>query len=178
MDDLARVFVSRYQLPTFPLPLFVSRSEKSKKISANLSIMLDNSHQSGKEPTFEENNYNKLDEMLFELDSFIKKDPEDIKNKNYAESVNNDTVRKTGSKATKRANQRRAKQRRERKHANKPNATPTKPKETNTSLEEFHDNKIIDYFSNLIAQVDFTLQAELEKIQNDDYGISIEEVKT
>ena len=83
----------------------------------------------------------------------------------------------TGSKATERTTQRRTRKRRKSKRANKPNATPNKPKGNNTSSEEFQDNKIIDYFSNLIEQVDFALQAELEKMRNEDYGIDIEGVQ-
>ena len=83
----------------------------------------------------------------------------------------------TGSKATKRADQRRTRKRRKSKRANKTNATPNKPKGNNTSSEEFQDNETTDYFSNLMAQVDANLQAELEKIRNDDYGIKIEEGK-
>ena len=149
MDNLLPMFVSRYQLP-----LFVSELEEPIIFTDNSTTTSEDSHQYLKALTYVKSNNNRLNDKLFELG-----------------------IRKTGSKAIKRANQRRAKKRRERKHVNKPNITPTKHKETNTSSEEAHDNEIIDHLSNLIAQVDFTLQAELEKIRNDDYGISIEEVK-
>ena len=76
----------------------------------------------------------------------------------------------TSSKATKRANQKRTRKRRKCKHMNKPKATPNKPKGNNTSSEEFQDNKFINHFSDLMAQVDASLQAELEKIRSDDHG--------
>ena len=98
--DLPLLFVSRYQLPTFPLPLFVSGSKEPIIFTYNFTTTSEDSHQSIKTPTYVKSNNNRLNDKLFELG-----------------------IRKTGSKATKRANQRRTKKRRERKHMNKPNVT-------------------------------------------------------
>ena len=150
MDDLPFMFVSRYQLP-----LFVPGSDEPIIFSDNFSITSENHYQSIQAPIYEENNYNKLDDRLFELDSFIEKT---LVDKKYIGLVNvnqKETVRKTGSKATKKANQRRTRKRRLKKEV----------KKTNTKMEELPDNEIINYFSNLMAQVDFTLQAELEKLE-------------
>ena len=148
------MFVSRYQLPTFPLPLFVSGSKEPINFTDNFTTPPADIHQSLKALTYVKGNNNRLNDKLFELG-----------------------IRKTGSKSTKRANRKRAKKRKEGKLARKPKATPNKPNGTNRSSKEFHDNEFTNYLSNLMAQVDSSLQAELEKIRNDDYGINIEEVK-
>ena len=155
MDDLSLMFVSRYQLITFPLPLFISGSEESISLSDNVSITSEDSRQSTVVPTYGESNYNKLDDRLFELDSLVNGTPREV------------VIQENGSLKTKRSNRRQAQKRRLRKEL----------KKTNTRMEELPDNKIIVYFSNLIAQVDFSLQAELEKIRSDDYGTNIEEIK-
>ena len=147
--DLPLLFVSRYQLPTFPLPLFVSRSREPIIFTDDFTTTSEVSCQSLKALTNMKSNNVGLNDKLFELN--------------------------TGSKATKRANQRCTRNRKKGKRTNKLNATPDKPKGTNTSSEEFQDNKITDYFSNLMAQVDASIQAELEEIRNDDYGINTEE---
>ena len=166
MDDLLPTFVFRYQLPTFPLPLFVSNLEDPEPLPTFVSkyqlplfvselekpiIFTDDftttsevSCQSLKALTNMKSNNIGLNDKLFELN--------------------------TGSKATKRADQRRTRKRRKSKRANKPNVTQTKYKKTDASSEESQDNEITDYFSNLMAQVDACLQAELERIRNDNYG--------
>ena len=42
-------------------------------------------------------------------------------------------------------------------------------KGTNTSSEEFQDNEIVNHLTDLMAQVDASLQVELAKIRNDDF---------
>ena len=140
MGDLSLMFVSRYQLPTFPLPLFISGSEESISFSNNVSITPEDSRQSTVVPTYRESNYNKLDDRLFELDSIVDGIPREV------------VIQKNGSLKK-----------------NKVTATPNKTKGTNTSSEEFQDNEIINHLTDLMAQVDASLQAELAKIRNDDF---------
>ena len=101
--------------------------------------MLENNFQPVIVSTDEESEYNRLNNMVSDLDSFIKKAIENINNRNYTGTVNathNGTVRNTGSKATKKANQKRKKERRERKYAGKSSHTPTKPKGSNKSYRQ------------------------------------------
>ena len=166
MDDILPTFVSRYQLPTFPLPLFVSELEDPDLLPTFVSKYQLPLFVSGlEEPINFADDFNATPEVIHQS----------LESLNYMRSNNielNDKLFElnTGSKATKRANQRRTRKRRKSKRANKPNVTQTKYKKTDASSEESQDNEITDYFSNLMAQVDACLQAELERIRNDNYG--------
>ena len=162
MDDPLPTFVSRYQLPTYPLPLFVSNLEDPEPLPTFVSkyqlplfvselekpiifnddptITSEDTHQSTVVPTYRKGNYNKLDDTLFDLDSITTSIPRDI------------VIQKNGSLKK-----------------NKVTATPNKTKGTNTSSEEFQDNEIINHLTDLMAQVDASLQAELAEIRNDDF---------
>ena len=168
MDDLLPTFVSRYQLPTFPLPLFVSELKDSDLLPRFVSKYQLPLFVSG------------LEEPLNFADDFTttpEVNYQSLKALTYVKSHNirlNDKLfelgnRKTDNKATTRANQKRTKKRKGRKHVNKLNVTTTEHKMTNTSSEESQDNEIADYFSNFMAQADTSLQAEVEKIRNDDF---------
>ena len=91
-------------------------------------------------PTYRKGNYNKLDDRLFDLDSITNSIPRDI------------VIQKNGSLKR-----------------NKVTATPNKTKGTNTSSEEFQENEAINHLTDLMAQVDASLQVELAKIRNDDF---------
>ena len=140
MDDLLPTFVSRYQLPTYPLPLFVSNLEDPEPLPTFVSkyqlplfvselekpiIFTDStttsevSQQSLKAPTYVKSNNVGLNDKLFELG-----------------------IRKTSSRATEEAHQRHTKRRRGHKHVKK--HEKTKP-----SSKESHDNEFINHFSDL-----------------------------
>ena len=133
MDDILPTFVSRYQLPTFPLPLFVSELEDPDLLPTFVSmyqlplfvsrldkptIFTDDStttsevsQQSLKAPTYVKSNNIGLNDKLFELG-----------------------IRKTSSRATEEAHQRHAKRRRGHKHVKKHEKTKTSSKDTIMSL--------------------------------------------
>ena len=162
MDDLLPTFVFRYQLPTFPLPLFVSNLEDPEPLPTFVSkyqlplfvselekpiiftddstITSEDTHQSTVVPTYRKGNYNKLDDRLFDLDSITNTIPRNI------------VIPKNGSPKKK-----------------KLTATPNKTKETNTGSEEFQENEITNHLTDLMAQVDAGLQAGLAKIRSDDF---------
>ena len=99
-DDLLPTFVSRYQLPTYPLPLFISNLEDSDPLPTFVSkyqlplfvselekpiiftddstITSEDTHQSTVVPTYRKGNYNKLDDRLFDLDSIANHIPRNI----------------------------------------------------------------------------------------------------
>ena len=156
MDDPLPTFVSRYQLPTYPLPLFVSNLEDPEPLPTFVSkyqlplfvsdlekpiiftddstIASEDTHQSTVVPTYRKGNYNKLDDRLFDSNSIANHIPRNI------------VIQKNGS-------------------LKKNKIT----KGTNTSSEEFQDNEIVNHLTDLMAQVDASLQVELAKIRNDDF---------
>ena len=170
MDDLLPTFVSRYQLPTFPLPLFVYESEDLDLLPTFVSkyqlplfvselekpiiftddstIASEDTRQSTVVPIYRKGNYNKLDDRLFELNSIVNGIPCEV------------VIQEYGSLKTKRSNRRQTQKRRLKKEL----------KKTSTRMEELPDHKFIHHLSKLMAQVDASIQVELKKIRNDDYG--------
>ena len=158
--DPLPTFVSKYQLPLFDpdplptfvskyqLPLFVSELEKPIIFTDDSTIASEDPRQSTVVPIYRKGNYNKLDDRLFELNSIVNGIPCEV------------VIQEYGSLKTKRSNRRRTQKRRLKKEL----------KKTSTRMEELPDHKFINYLSKLMAQVDASIQAELEKIRNDDYG--------